>query len=268
MVLAKTKVLIAASAALALSVFGAQHAAADSISDIQSEGTIKVGMLVDFPPVGFMNANNEPDGYDADVAAMLGDKLGVDVNIVPVTGPNRIPYLLSGQVDLLISSLAITPARAEKVDFSAPYAAVRIGIFGPTDLDIAAEADLSNHVIGVTRASGQDATLTRIAPDGTTIRRFDDDVSAVQALLSGQVEAIGVSNIGMKQIHQIAPGKYDEKFEMNRFILALGVHPDDGEMLDYVNVFLGEIKASGELEKTYQKWFEESLPDFSGVVTK
>ncbi|SHH15942.1 transporter substrate-binding domain-containing protein [Cognatishimia maritima] len=268
MVLAKTKGLIAASAALALSVLGAQHAAADSISDIQNAGSMKVGMLVDFPPVGFMNSDNEPDGYDADISAMLGEKLGVDVEIVPVTGPNRIPYLLSGQVDLLISSLAITPERAEKVDFSEPYAAVRIGIFGPTDLDISDADDLPGHVIGVTRASGQDATLTKIAPEGTNIRRFDDDVSAVQALLSGQVEAIGVSNIGMKQIHQIAPGKFNEKFEMNRFILALGVHPDDDAMMDYVNTFLGEIKASGQLEATYQKWFEESLPDFSGVVTK
>lgn len=268
MVLAKTKSLIAASAALALSVLGTQHAAADSISDIQAEGTIKVGMLVDFPPVGFMNSDNKPDGYDADISAMLGEKMGVDVEIVPVTGPNRIPYLLSGQVDLLISSLAITPARAEKVDFSLPYAAVRIGIFGPTDLEIANAEDLPGHVIGVTRASGQDATLTKIAPEGTDIRRFDDDVSAVQALLSGQVEAIGVSNIGMKQIHQIAPGKFDEKFEMNRFILALGVHPEDDAMMAYVNSFLTDIKDNGQLETTYQKWFEESLPDFSGVVTK
>ncbi|MGH1466385.1 MAG: transporter substrate-binding domain-containing protein [Cognatishimia sp.] len=268
MVRAKTKGLIAALGVIAVSLIGTQDLAADSISDIQAEGTMKVGMLVDFPPVGFMNSDNQPDGYDADVASMLAEKMGVDVEIVPVTGPNRIPYLLSGQVDLLISSLAITPDRAKKVDFSDPYAAVRIGIFGPTDLKISNEADLPGHVIGVTRASGQDTTLTRIAPDGTNIRRFDDDVSAVQALLSGQVEAIGVSNIGMKQIHQIAPGKFNEKFEMNRFILALGVHPQDDAMLDYVNVFLGEIKDSGALEAAYQKWFEESLPDFSGVVTK
>lgn len=263
-----TRGLIALSTAMVLGLFGTAPTQAQEISEIQQEGLIKVGMLVDFPPVGFMNSDNEPDGYDADIAALLADRIGVDLTIVPVTGPNRIPYLLSGQVDLLISSLAITEDRAKKVDFSEPYAAVRIGIFGPKDLAMTTAADLSGHVIGVTRASGQDATLTKIAPADADIRRFDDDVSAVQALLSGQVEAIGVSNIGMKQIHQIAPGKFEEKFEMNRFILALGVHPEADEMLAYVNTFLSDLKASGQLEEVYQKWFEESLPDFSGVETK
>lgn len=103
-----TRGLIALSAAMVLGLFGTAPTQAQEISEIQQEGLIKVGMLVDFPPVGFMNSDNEPDGYDADIAALLADRIGVDLTIVPVTGPNRIPYLLSGQVDLLISSLAIT----------------------------------------------------------------------------------------------------------------------------------------------------------------
>ncbi len=249
------------AAALASGLLTTQ-ATAQSVSEIQSAGTINVGMLVDFPPLGFIDADNKPAGYDADLAQLLADKMGVELNIVPVTGPNRIPYLLSGQADLLISSLAYTAERAEKVDFSDPYAAVRIGIFGGVDLDMPTIDDLAGHTVGVTRASGQDATLTPIAPEGTEIRRFDDDVSAVQALLSGQVEAIGVSNIGMKQIREIAPGKYEEKFEMNRFQLAVGTRPGATEIMDYVNVFLDEIAESGQLNELHEKWFDEPLPEF------
>src|SRR3546814_12181523 len=75
---------------------------------------LTIGMLVDFPPYGIMNTENKPDGYDADVARQLAKDLGVKLNIVPVTGPNRIPYLLTNKVDVLIASLAITPARAEQ----------------------------------------------------------------------------------------------------------------------------------------------------------
>lgn len=235
---------------------------AQSISDIQSNGKIKVGVLVDFPPLGFMNSDNKPDGYDPGLATLLAKKMEVELEIVPVTGPNRIPFLLSGQVDILVSSLAYTAERAEKVDFSDPYAAIRIGISAGVDLEIETADQLTGYSVAVTRASGQDTTLTSIAPEGTEIRRFDDDVSAVQALLSGQVDAIGVSNIGLKQIRQVAPGKFEEKFEMNRFQLAVATRPDASEMMDYVNVFLSEVVESGKLNELHQMWFEEPLPTF------
>jgi len=115
----------------ALAAAFAPAAFAQTVEGIKSAGTIKIGMLVDFPPFGIMNTNNEPDGYDADVAKLLAAELGVKAQIVPVTGPNRIPYLQSGQVDLLVASLGITEERAKSVDFSQPYAGISIGVFGP-----------------------------------------------------------------------------------------------------------------------------------------
>src|SRR3546814_2285547 len=94
-----------------------------------------------------------PDGYDADVARQLAKELGVKVNIVPVTGPNRIPFLLTNKVDLLVASLAITPERAKQVQFSDPYSAAQIVVFGGKDTKIAKAEDLSGLRIGVARAS-------------------------------------------------------------------------------------------------------------------
>ena len=161
-------------------------------------------MLIDFPPFGIMGTDGKPDGYDADVAKLLAKDLGVTLNLVPVTGPNRIPYLLSGQVDLLVASLGITPERAEKVAFSDPYAGISIGVMGLSDMDLSTPEKLAGHTVGVTRASTQDTAVTAVAPADATIQRFDDDATAVQALLSGQVEALGASNIIMAQIMQVA----------------------------------------------------------------
>src|SRR3546814_11387219 len=113
-------------------------------------------MLVDFPPYGIMNTENKPDGYDADVARQLAKDLGVKLNIVPVTGPNRIPYLLTNKVDVLIASLAITPARAEQVQFSHPYSAAQHVVFGGKDLKLATAEDFAGKRIGVARASTPD----------------------------------------------------------------------------------------------------------------
>jgi polar amino acid transport system substrate-binding protein len=205
MTLSRRKTLKIGLAVALTSGVTASFAAAQSVSEIQEKGTINIGMLVDFPPLGFINAENVPDGYDADVSKLMAEKMGVELNIVPVTGPNRIPYLLSGQVDLLIASLAYTPQRAEKVDFSNPYGALRLGVFGRVEMDMSTFDKLVDYKVGVTRASGQDTTLSPLVPEGTEIRRFDDDVSAVQALLSGQVDALGVSNVAMKQIRDVAP---------------------------------------------------------------
>ena len=78
-------------------------ASAQTIAEIKKKGEVTIGMLVDFPPYGTMNSSNQPDGYDADVARLLAKDLGVKLNLVPVTGPNRIPFLLTNKVDLLVA---------------------------------------------------------------------------------------------------------------------------------------------------------------------
>ena len=86
--------VLGASAALAAAVLlgaWAPAAPAQSLDDIKKKGTITVGMLVDFPPYGTVDTTNNPDGYDADVAKLLAKDLGVKLNLVAVTGPNRIP---------------------------------------------------------------------------------------------------------------------------------------------------------------------------------
>jgi polar amino acid transport system substrate-binding protein len=257
------KMLKTTLAAAVVSGISALPATAAELAEIKAAESINIGVLIDFPPYGILNENNKPDGYDATVAKMLAEDLGVELNLVPVTGPNRIPYLLSGQVDILVSSLAITPARAEKVDFSNPYAAIRIGVMAQADLDISSADDLAGVSVAVARASGQDTTITEIAPESTEIRRFDDDVSAVQALLSGQVQAIGASNTVMTQIRQVATGKFDEKFTLKQFRLAVAVTPDSPEILAYANDFLARVTASGALNAVHMKWLDEPLPAFN-----
>lgn len=240
----------------------ASPASAQTLENIKKAGTVKVGMLVDFPPFGLMDASNQPDGYDADVAKLLGEEWGVKVEIVPVSGPNRIPYLQSNQVDLLIAGLGITEERKKTIDYSQPYAGISIGVFGNKDVKVTEAADLAGKTVGVARASTQDTALTKIAPEGTTIQRFDDDASAVQALLSGQVELMGVSNVVAVQIEQAAPGKYDQKFVFNQQLQGIAIRKGDAELQTALNAFITKLMADGRLEAIHEKWLGSPLPDF------
>lgn len=242
---------------------GAVAANAETIDQVKQKGELTVGMLVDFPPYGIMNSQNQPDGYDADVAKTLAKDLGVKLKIVPVTGPNRIPYLLTNKVDLLVASLAITPARAKQVQFSHPYSAAQIVLFGGKDAKIKSAADLAGLRIGVARASTQDIAVTKIAPKSANIRRFDDDASAMQALLSGQVDAIGCSTTVAAQISKRAPDRYAPKFVLLQQEMAVAMRPGEPNTLKTVNDLVAKNIANGEFSKLYKKWLGVDLPKLS-----
>lgn len=238
----------------------AAPAFAQTPAELKKKGEINVGLLVDFPPYGTTNAQNQPDGYDADVARLLGKDWGVKVNLVPVTGPNRIPYLLTGKVDMLIASLAITPERAKQVQFTKPYSAASIVLLAPKKDAIKGPADIKSLRIGVARASTQDIALTQVAPKGTEIRRFDDDASAMQALISGQVDAIGCATTVAAVINKREPGKYEPKFVLKQQDMAVALRPGQTELLKAVNEFVEKNTKNGELNKLYHKWLDTDLP--------
>jgi len=239
----------------------APFVAAQTVDELKKKGEITVGMLVDFPPYGTTNASNQPDGYDADVARLLAKDLGLKLNLVPVTGPNRIPFLLTNKVDLLVASLAVTPERAKQVAFSKPYSAATIVLYGSKKANIKGPADLKSVRVGVARASTQDVALTAMAPQGTEIRRFDDDASAMQALISGQVDAIGCSTTVAAQIAKRVPANtFEDKFVLRQQEMAVAMRPGQAELLKTVNDFVTRNTANGELNKLYRKWLERDLP--------
>jgi polar amino acid transport system substrate-binding protein len=237
-------------------------AVAQTTQEIKDKGQINIGMLVDFPPFGLINNEGKPDGYDADVARLLAGDLGVEANLVAVTGPNRIPYLLTGQVDILVASLGITPERAEQVDFSDPYAGIEIFVFGRSDDEVKGPEDLSGQSIAVARASTQDTAITEIAPADANIQRFDDDATAVQALLSGQVPLMGASNVVVSQVQAAQPDQYDVKFSLRRQSQGIATRPGADDLMATINDFLARKKADGELNALHEKWLSAPLPDF------
>lgn len=257
------KKLIGLAGALALAAgLTAAPAVAQTPEDIQARGTINVGLLVDFPPFGILDTSGNPDGYDADVARLLAEDMGVELNLVPVTGPNRIPYLLSNQVDILVASLGITPERAEQVDFSDPYAGIEIFVFGDANIEVTGPEGLSGQNVAVARASTQDTAITEIAPADANIQRFDDDASAVQALLSGQTPLMGASNVVIAQIEALAPDRFDTKFSLRQQSQGIAVRPGSDELLAYINEFLGRVKQDGQLNALHEEWVGGPLPEF------
>jgi polar amino acid transport system substrate-binding protein len=187
--------------------------------------------------------------------------LGVDLEIIPVTGPNRIPYLLTGKVDMLTATFGITPERAKQVQFSIPYSAIEIQLLGPTATKVTSFADIANLKVAVARASSQDTALTAQAPKSTTILRFDDDASAGQAYLSGQADLIGSNNVTAMQLAATKPSKgIEKKLALRSQYQGITLRRGSDDLRQWVNTFLFFIKNNGELDAINRKWFNEPLP--------
>jgi len=245
--------LLAASAGSAV--------AADSYwQQVKDRGTIKVGVLVDWPPYAAADANNRPSGYDGGVAKLLADHYGLKLEYVVMTGPNRIPFLLTDKADVLVASLAITPEREKQVQFSRPYSAASMVLLGPADVGISSPADFPKYKIGVPRASTTDIGVTKVAPEGTKLHRFDDDASALQAMLVGQIDAVGTSSVIAADVQKRFPGKYKVLYVINEQRMAIAMRKDRPELLKAMNDFIAADLASGKLNALFEQWLHTPLP--------
>ena len=254
--------LLGAAGAVLATLGATAPAEAQTIDQLLTRKKIKVGILVDFPPFGLTASNGHYEGYDVDVATLMAKYMGVALELVPVTGPNRIPYLLSSQVDVLVASFGISPERALQVMFSIPYSSIDIILLAPKATKITSAEDLKELKVGVARASTQDAAITAITPPGTHIMRFDDDATTVQAMLSGQINAIGVSTLVAKQLRTMNPSaNYESKIVLSHQPMGITLRRGQADLLQWSNTFIYFIKNNGQLDAICRKWVGTPLPE-------
>jgi polar amino acid transport system substrate-binding protein len=247
--------------ALALGLWVVQPAQAQTVDEILSRGSINIGVLVDLPPYGILNAQQEPDGFDIEVAKLLGKYLGVKVNLVQITAPNRIPFLVTNKVDLIVATLGITPERAKQVLFSIPYGAIENVVFAPKDRKITKLDDLKGLKVGVPRGTVQDVILTQTFGQDIKMSRFDDDPSTYQALLTGQVDAIAETGLTGDTFFAQNPGPgIERKFTLLQQPNGITMRKDQWNLHQWVNTFVYFIKNNGELNTIHEKWFHKPLP--------
>ncbi len=242
-------------------LLGAAAARAQTVDEIVSRGTINIGVLVDLPPYGLLNDRQEPDGYDIEVAKLIGSYMGVKVNLVTLTSPNRIPFLVTNKVDLIVATFGITPERAKQVMFSIPYSAIENVVFAAKDRQIRSLDDLKGLRVGVPRGTVQDVLLTKRFGSAVKIFRFDDDPSTYQSLIAGQVDAVAETGLTGDEFYAKNPGaNIERKFILLQQPNGITMRANQWNLHQWVNTFVYFTKNNGELDASWQKWFHQPLP--------
>ena len=236
--------------------------AGGALDRIIKEKKIRVTAEVTSPPFGILDKNNQPDGSEIATARQLAKDLGVELELVQVTSPQRIPALLAGRADVAISSLSITFDRAKTVMFATPHGALSIVIAGPKKTQIHSAADLVGKKIGITRATLEESAVPSIAPPGTNIVFFDDIAATLQAMVSGQVDAAGMSAFAAKSVADRNPNaQIENKFTVRTAFYAAAVRPGDFDLLQFMNTWVFLNKQNGVLAEIYKKYTEVALVD-------
>ena len=239
-----------------------------SLDEIKESGTINIGVFSDKNPFGYVDENGDYQGYDIYFAERLGEDLGVDVNFVSTEAANRIEYLQTGKVDVILANFTVTDERAEEVDFALPYMNVALGVVSRDDNVIESldnwNPDDSIIVISGTTAEtylvenypdiqlqkfDSYATAKEAFENGTSVAWANDNTEVIAFALQNDGYTVGIPSLGSNDT--IAPAVTKENDTLLNWI------NDEITSLGEENFFHADYEAT--LVDTYGTEYEESL---------
>jgi polar amino acid transport system substrate-binding protein len=246
---------------LAAGTLVAPASAQDALDRILRAHKITIAVQNDVPPYSLLNKDNQLDGFDIEVAKQIAKDLGVEPVFMVVPGGSRIPALVSGRADIVVATLGLTPQRAAAVALSIPYTAFPQVIISQNNEGFHNFADLKDKVVGLTRGTMQDDIVSRMA-QGATIRRFPDDATTIQALLSGQIDATTFGSSVAMDLAARNPAKgIKADFTAFQVYASMGVRRQDTDLLHWINTWIFYHKQDGFLQQLHQTWLKIDMPN-------
>ena len=233
-----------------------------TLDQIKESGTINIGVFSDKNPFGYVDENGEYQGYDVYFAERIGEDLGVEINYVSTEAANRVEYLETGKVDIVLANFTVTDERAEKVDFALPYMNVALGVVSPdsrviTDLSQIGEDE---EVIVISGTTAEDY-LIKNNPE-IRLQKYDTYANAKNALENGNAVAWANDNTEVIAYALQNPG-YTVGIPSlgSQDTIAPAVSKGNESLLNWINE---EIKALAA-ENFFHKDYEETLVDTYGL---
>ena len=246
-----------------------------TVDEIKESGTINIGVFSDKSPFGYVDEKGEYQGYDVYFGNRIGEDLGVKINYVSTEAANRIEYLQTGKVDIILANFTVTEERAQEVDFALPYMNVALGVVSPdsaviTSLDEIGADDEVIVISGTTAETYLEKNYPNIKlqkydayaeaktafENGNGIAWANDNTEVIAFAIENPGYTVGIPSLGSADTIAAAVTKGNEPLLnwLNDEIVALGSE----------NFFHADYEAT--LLDTYGKDYEDTLVVEGGVV--
>ncbi len=238
-----------------------QYPADTTMGKIQEEGELNIGVKFDVPPFGFNSPQSgEVEGFDVDFGKYIAARLGVEPAFREATSDNRIPLLVDGTIDLILSTMTITEERDQEIDFSEPYYVANGDILVRSGADIAGLEDLNGKKVCTALGSTYQATIEKEAPDAD-LKLVDRYSECLELIQTDAVDAVSTDNViltGMV-IQDDTLELLGANFTTEPY--GVGIPEGDAEFKEFVDETLAEFIADGTWEANYEEWVGQYLAE-------
>ncbi len=233
-----------------------------------SDGVLVMATNASFPPYEFVGDDGAFAGIDVEIAGLIAEKLGLKLEIQDVEFGSIIGGVQSGKFDMGMAGMTVTDERKESVNFSDTYATGVQSIIVKEDSDIGSFDDFFNEdgsvkdiKIGVQQDTTGDIYCSDTVENGGVgedhVTQFKTGNDAVQALVSGKVDAVIIDNQPAKSYVAVNSGLkiLDTAYTEEEY--AICVSKDNEPLLEAINEALASLKADGKIDEIVGKYISE-----------
>ncbi len=260
MTMGRRSILWISLVALAAWLVGAGPAEAQSTLEVvKKRGKLVAGVKTDFPPFGSVDAAGKNMGFDVDMAHLFAKALFNDENqveLVAVTSGNRIPFLQSGKIDIILATVTITDERRQVVEFSDPYFLSGSLLLVPKNSTVNGLEDLAGKTVAVVQGAIQDKDVEQLQPKANRVK-FGKVSEAMLAVKGGRADAYAHDDILVLTLVKENPDlRATSKVFMPR-PYGIAVRKGDTEFIKWVNGELAKMKKDGTYDRLWKKYFAD-----------
>ncbi|EAJ2871041.1 transporter substrate-binding domain-containing protein [Campylobacter upsaliensis] len=259
--------IFTAFVAVFLAACDSSESGVNSIERIKNAGVVKIGVFGDKPPFGYVDEKGANQGYDIIFAKRIAKELLGDENkveFVLVEAANRVEFLKSNKVDIILANFTQTPERAEQVDFALPYMKVALGVVVPEDSEIKSVEDLKDKTLILNKGTTADAYFTKNHANIKTLK-FDQNTETFAALMDKRGDALAHDNtLLFAWVKERPDYKVVIKELGNQDVIAPAVKKGDKELKEFIDNLIISLAA----EQFFHKAYDESLKAHFGADIK
>ena len=233
-------------------------AGARSLDEIIKDGTLRVGVNPNFPPMSSFGMTNQLEGFDVDMGQRIADALGVEVEYVTTEAAQRVPFLVSNRIDIALGAMTRTPERAKLIAFTVPLHSESMGVITTDKVDAASWKDLDRADITLVNMRGNlSVGLLKDKLPKPKVLLVDGNADTIRAIAQGRADAL-VENVDFfinftKNYRNVDWRVLDDTIFVS--YCGIGVGKEHRRLVDYLNVLLFDMHTSGEIGELWEQWY-------------
>lgn len=231
---------------------------ARSLDEIISDGTIRIGVNPNFPPMSSFGMTNQLEGFDVDVGNMIAEALRVDAEFVTTEAAQRVPFLVSNRIDIALGAMTRTAERAKLISYTVPLHSEAMGVITTDKLEVETWEDLDRDDVTLVNMRGNlSVEILKDKLPKPRVLLVDGNADTIRAIAQGRADAL-VENVDFflnftRNYRNVTWRVLDDPI----FIAWCGIGVSKGNyaLRDFLNVLLYDLHSSGTINDTWQKWY-------------